>query len=280
VSSAVGNTREVGGAATDTALPSAGAGAGGAILRDIARGGIAGVLTGALVGGLGGRVVMRAAALVVPGSTGRFTENGNVIGDITLAGSLGLVAFGLFAGLFIGAFWVAVAPWIPGTGVRRALATMPIALAMGGVGLVEGDNSDFHVLHNNLLVVVLLLGLVAAAGFVVALVDDALDRRLPRVAGARRSVVVTYAVLAGIGAVFTLPILAGGLFGGDLPRVAMGFALLVTGGATVAWWWQRRDGLAAPSDRLTLVARLGLVVVVVFGLVDLLPEVREALRLI
>jgi magnesium-protoporphyrin O-methyltransferase len=36
----------------------------------------------------------------------------------------------------------------------------------------------------------------------------------------------------------------------------------------------------APSDRLTLVARLGLVVVVVFGLVDLLPEVREALRLI
>ena len=62
--------------------------------------------------------------------------------------------------------------------------------------------------------------------------------------------------------------------------VAMGFALLVTGGATVAWWWQRRDGLAAPSDRLTLVARLGLVVVVVFGLVDLLPEVREALRLI
>ena len=254
-------------------------GAGGAILRDIARGGIAGVLTGGLVGGLGGRVVMRAAALAVPDAAGRFTENGNLIGNITLLGSLGLVVFGLFVGLFIGVFWVAVAPWIPGAGVRRALATMPIALAMGGVGLVGGDNSDFHVLHNNLLVVVMLLGLVAAVGFVVALADDLFDRRLPGVAGASPRLTIAYSILAGIGAIFTLPILAGGLFGGDLPRVAMGLALLVTAGATAGWWKGRFEGTALPSARLVHVGRGGLVAIVVFGLIDLLPEVREALRL-
>lgn len=278
MSPVAGNIGAAGGVATETVRPGDGAGA--AILRDIARGGIAGVLTGVLVGGLGGRVVMRAAALAVPDAAGRFTENGNVIGNITLAGSLGLVAFGLFAGLFIGAFWVAVAPWIPGAGVRRALATMPIALAMGGVGLVEGDNSDFHVLNNDLLVVILLLGLVAAVGFVVALADDLLDRRLPRVGGPPSRLTIVYSILAAIGAIFTLPILAGGLFGGDLPRTAMGLGLFVAGGAT-AWWWKGRlEGVAVPSARLALAGRAGLVAIVVFGLIDLAPEVREALRLI
>jgi hypothetical protein len=252
----------------------------GITLREIARGGIAGVVAGALVAGLGGRIVMRLAALQVPASRGSFTENGFVIGSITPAGSLGLIVFGTFAGLLVGAFWVAVAPWMPGTGVRRALATMPLALAVGGVGLVEGSNSDFRVLQNDPLVVAMLLGLVAAIGFTVAFADEVLDRRLPGVAGARRRVVAVYAVLTVIGAFFTLPILAGGLFTGAPPRTAMSVALTVVFAATL-WWWKRRiDGLAAPSERLTLVARLALVAVVVLGTIDLLPEVREALHLL
>ena len=266
-------------AGTNGAATVVGESAMGVTLRDIARGGIAGVLTGAFVGGLGGRVVMRAAALEVPGAAGRFTENGNLIGDITLAGSLGLVAFGLAVGLFIGVFWVAVAPWIPGTGVRRALATMPLALAVGAVGLVEGRNPDFRILGHDPLVVGLLLGLVAAIGFVVALLDEALDRRLPRVAGSGRATVVTYAVLAGLGALFTLPVLAGGLLTGELPRAAMGLALAVTAAATLVWWYRRLNGAAAPSDRLTLVARLSLVAVVVLGSIDLAREVGRALDL-
>lgn len=255
-------------------------GAIGVTLREIARGGIAGVIAGALVAGIGGRIVMRAATLAVPDSAGRFTENGFVIGSITPAGSLGLIAFGTFAGLLVGAFWVAVATWIPGAGVRRALATMPLAVAVGGVGLVEGSNSDFRVLQGDPLVVAMLVGLVAAVGFVVALADEVLDRRLPVVATSRRGVVVVYAALAGIGALITLPILAGGLFGGAPPRVAMSLALVVAGGATLLWWKRRADGVAAPSERLTLVARLALVAVVILGTIDLLPEVREALRLI
>jgi hypothetical protein len=275
VSSALGNSGGASGLATDTARPRDGLA--GVTLRDIARGGIAGVLTGAVVAGIGGRVVMRLAAVAVPESAASFTENGFVIGSITPAGSLGLIAFGAVTGLVVGAFWVAVATWIPGTGVRRALATMPLAVAVGGVGLVEGSNSDFRVLQNDPLVVAMLLGLVAAVGFVVALADDVLDRWLPAVAGGRRGVVAVYAILT---AFVTLPILAGGLLTGAPPRMAMSLALVVAGGATLVWWKRRLDGLAAPSERLTLVARLALVAVVILGLIDLLPEVREALHLL
>lgn len=38
----------------------------GEVLRDIARGGISGVVAGIVVGGLGGRLVMRIAALLHP----------------------------------------------------------------------------------------------------------------------------------------------------------------------------------------------------------------------
>ena len=42
----------------------------GVILRDIARGGLAGLAVGVVVGGLGGRLAMRLIALLVPEATG------------------------------------------------------------------------------------------------------------------------------------------------------------------------------------------------------------------
>lgn len=45
--------------------------------RDITRGGLAGLIVGVLLAGIGGRVVMRLAALLVPAADGAFTENGN-----------------------------------------------------------------------------------------------------------------------------------------------------------------------------------------------------------
>ena len=101
------------------------------ILRDIAHGGFAGAIVGVVVAGLGGRLVMRLAAILQPGAIGAFSENGNRIGDITLLGSLGLVLVGLVIGLVGGTIWVVVSPWTPGTGPRRAIITMPMAVALG-----------------------------------------------------------------------------------------------------------------------------------------------------
>ena len=86
----------------------------GVILRDIARGGLAGLAVGIVVGGIGGRLAMRLIALLIPESTGRFTENGARIGDITLGGTFALLLFGgVFAGIFVGTIWVVVSPWLP-----------------------------------------------------------------------------------------------------------------------------------------------------------------------
>jgi len=93
--------------------------AAGEVLRDISRGGMSGVVAGIVVGGLGGRLVMRVAAILHPDAVGALTENGNRIGDITLGGTLSLVLFGLISCAMAGAVWVIVSPWIPGhAGVR------------------------------------------------------------------------------------------------------------------------------------------------------------------
>ena len=87
------------------------------VLRDIARGGLAGMIAGLIVGGLGGRVAMMLAARMNPGATGMFTENGELIGAFTLNGTFALMIFGgLLLGLVAGIVWVVLSPWLPASG--------------------------------------------------------------------------------------------------------------------------------------------------------------------
>jgi hypothetical protein len=136
------------------------------VLRDITRSALAGLIVGVVVLGIGGRIVMRLAALIDPSSAGRHTENGNRIGDITLEGTAVLIIFG---GLLVGAaasvVWVAIQEWIPGRPAARALLAMPIALALTGFQLVRPENHDFRILAPVGPILVLLLALVAIAGF-------------------------------------------------------------------------------------------------------------------
>jgi uncharacterized membrane protein len=261
----------------EQAVAGAGDQTAGVIFRDIVRGGIAGVITGAIVGGIGGRVVMRLAFLVVPGSAGSATENGNIIGQITLPGTLGLVVFGAIVGLFVGASWVALAPWIPGRGWSRALATVPLAIALGGVVLVDGTNADFAVLEHAPLVVAILLVLVGLSGFVVALTDERLDRVLPGVENGSAGRIAVYGILAMIGGVLTLPLLLGPVSESGRPRLGLVLAFLVVGGATIVWWRLRSQGQSSPPRALLLVARAGLVAMMILGTVDLTPEISQTI---
>lgn len=98
------------------------------IVRKVAIGGLAGLLGGLLVVGLGGRVFMRVAALIDPSSTASLTSNGNRIGDITVGGTISFVLFaGALFGVYAAVLWVTVAPWIPGRGMIRALANGVVA---------------------------------------------------------------------------------------------------------------------------------------------------------
>ncbi len=247
----------------------------GEILRDIARAGIAGLAVGVVVGGLGGRAAMRLIALLVPDSAGAFTENGNRIGDITLGGTFALVLFGgLFAGIFLATIWVVISPWLPRSLGLRVLAAVPLAIGLGAFGVVQGTNPDFVVLGYDPSVLAVLLGLVGLVGASMAVVDAWLDRRLPHPRSSIEQASGGYIAIALIGSLFAVGVVATYL---DEKLRPAGIALLVSGVATLSWWYLRYRGAERPPLMLRALGSGGVIAAVVLGFALLLPHIRLAL---
>ncbi len=246
------------------------------VLRDITRGGLAGLIVGVVLAGVGGRAVMRLAALLVPSATGAFTENGNRIGDITLGGSLGIIiAVGLLFGAVAGSLWVIIRPWLPDHAWWRALATIPIAVALGTRGLIEARNRDFAILDHDPLVVASLVALVAGFGPALVLVDAWLDRRLPHPEPGESRVVNGFLAVTILGTGLTVLLVVP--FYLAAPMTLVGVALTVVGLATLATWAFRGQERGATPRWIGLVARGALVATVVAGLAVVVPEVQGAL---
>jgi len=250
----------------------------GGITRDIARGGLAALLVGLVGCGLGSRLVMRLAALLVPESRGFITENGNQIGTITLDGSLSLVMSGLFIGLLGGVIWVAISPWIPGTGLRRAGLAAFIGIGLGAAGLIDGANSDFNVLQHDPRVVASLIVLVGLIGFGFAAVDGWLERRMPPVTTQRTWSASAYELITVLGVLIILPFTVF-VYAASENRatVVQGILLGAVAIATLAWWVRRLRGRPDRSPRRMLVGRLALVALVGYSYATLIPDVVEAL---
>jgi hypothetical protein len=248
-----------------------------AVVRDIARGGLAGLVVGIVVCGIGGRLVMRLATLLVPSAVGRFTENGNRIGDITLGGSLGLIFFAsLLGAIAVGVTWVVISPWLPGRGVVRGLIAAPIAMVLGAFPLVSGSNPDFQVLRHDPLVVASLFLLVGSTAPAVAVTDGWLDRRLPRIASLSTPVGVGYLSIAAIGALLGGPaVVRGAITPGEAQPLAL--TVVLVGLVTLVWWGARVAGRQLPTTILRTAAWVVLLGGVGFGAIKLLPELRGAL---
>ena len=151
-----------------------------ASVRALAIGALAGLIAGVIGWGLGFRVVMRIAALAAgPERQGAITQNGNRVGDITLAGTLELLFTGAVLGVVFGIVYVAVRPWLPWTGLARG-AVFGVALwATFGWVVMEGGNPDYHRFGPALLNVCTFSLLFAAFGLLVAPLADRLDRAVP-----------------------------------------------------------------------------------------------------
>lgn len=153
------------------------------VIRQAAIGAIAGFLVGALVIGVGARLIMRLAAMLADPAMGiALTENGNRVGEITLDGTLAILIFtGAMFGWLGGIVVMAVRPWLPASGWRRGTAAGAIGFAVAGSSALEaGENGDykrFGILGVNICLFTLLPFLFGVA---VVPVIDALDRRVPR----------------------------------------------------------------------------------------------------
>jgi hypothetical protein len=247
------------------------------ILREIAVGGLAAIIAGVVVGGIGGRFVMRLATLLAPDTVGRLTANGNRIGAFTIDGSLLLLFFGgAVAGVVAASIWVVARPWLPAKRSRRALASVPLALAFGTPILIEADNPDFDILGHDPVIVAALIILVAITGPFTVLLDDWLGRRLPAATSGREPAVGLYALIAVIGllltAAVTVPLMfqLGGLLA-IMPIVAVGIVTLVL-------WDQRLRG-DPPGPEFRVFGRGVLWVAVAIGLAAAVGQVVGALGL-
>ena len=251
----------------------------GEVLRDIARGGFAGIIVGIFVAGLGGRLIMRLATILHEEAVGRITEADEVIGVISLRGTSALLIFGgLGMGLLAGTIWVIVSPWIPGRGLTRAVVTAMAAIALGTPALVRRTNPDFVILGHDPLLVALLVGLVGLVGFSIALVDGALDARLPHPLRGITISGTVYLIVTLTGLVLILPLVIAALLDHleYYAPIRAGWALAVVGACTLTWWALRVNGRSTPPRSLRLVGTASLLVAVVLGVVTSLPHLLGA----
>jgi hypothetical protein len=142
-----------------------------------------GALLGLVVAGVGSRLAMRAIALADEREDFGFrTEGGDVVGDVTLEGTLFVLVNGLGLGIVGALGYLVLRRWLP---ARSAIRTILFALLVLGLGLtssITGNEADFEFVNASVSVlsfgvVLLLYG---------TLVPVAIDALIPHSASGSR----------------------------------------------------------------------------------------------
>ena len=155
---------------------------------------IGGVVGGLLAAGAGGRLTMRLlAATAGDRAQGRITEADEVVGEITLGGTIGFIVFGgLFAGLVCAVIYLLLRKWLPNGPVGGLVLGGLLLVTLGSrVEPLRSNNPDFDLVAPAWLAV----SAFAALAFLHALLSVAVMARVSRslpLFAARRSVVLAY----------------------------------------------------------------------------------------
>jgi hypothetical protein len=156
-----------------------------------------GVGAGILAAGAGGRLVMRLLAVTAgPAAQGRITEAEEVVGRITVDGTIGFVLFtGVFAGLSTGLLYLLVRRWLP-DGRAGGLVYGGLLLVLAGTRLdpLRPGNPDFDLVGPGWLAVAAFAALAVFHGVLVAAMAGRISRGVPLL-GSRPRAIVAYAPL-------------------------------------------------------------------------------------
>jgi hypothetical protein len=242
-----------------------------AALRETAIVVIGCAIAGALVGAVGSRLVMRLAALAAPEARGSLTENGNVIGEITLAGTIGLMLFAGVGSAIFGAGGFTVArPWLPRSTVLRGLVLGGFFLVLADGNVVDPANADFVVLGDRLLNVAMLSSLFIAFGLVASGAVAILERRVPP-SGAMSP--RTWALTAMV----SLPIVPGLIGVAFAIAPQLGLPLVGAWGAMLSSSSLERRGFRGPARLVRTIATLVVSGVVAFAAAEYVDGVATIL---
>jgi hypothetical protein len=158
---------------------------------------ISGAAAGILAAGAGGRLVMRLLAVTAGADAqGQITEAEEIVGRITIDGTLGFVVFtGLFFGPVSGAAYLLLRRWLP-AGRAGGLAFGALLLVVAGTRLepLRRSNPDFDLVGPGWVAVVAFTVLVVFHGMLVAALAGRLSRAVPLLA-ARPGAIAVHAPL-------------------------------------------------------------------------------------
>jgi len=126
---------------------------------------VTGIGLGAVVGGLGGRIAMLLLRVSSPDQVvGVVSDDGFVIGQVTMAGTYSLVATGAGLGLVGAAIYLLVRRWLIGPAWFRSFTCAAAAGAVVGSAIVHSDGVDFTLLKPTWLAISLFVLVPAAFG--------------------------------------------------------------------------------------------------------------------
>jgi hypothetical protein len=158
---------------------------------------ISGAAAGILAAGAGGRLVMRLLAVTAGADAqGQITEAEEIVGRITVDGTLGFVVFtGLFFGPVSGAGYLLLRRWLP-AGRAGGLAFGALLLVVAGTRLepLRRGNPDFDLVGPGWVSVAAFTLLVVFHGMLVAALASRLSRAVPLLA-ARPGAIAVHAPL-------------------------------------------------------------------------------------
>jgi hypothetical protein len=150
-----------------------------------------GVGAGLLAAGAGGRLVMRLLAVTAgPDAQGRLTEAEEIVGRISVDGTLGFVVFtGLFVGLATGVLYLLVRRWLP-AGRAGGLAYGALLLVVAGTRLdpLRPGNPDFDLVGPGWVSVAAFAALVVFQGVLVAALAGRVSRAVPLLSARPRAI--------------------------------------------------------------------------------------------
>jgi hypothetical protein len=175
---------------------------------------LGGAIAGAVVGGIGGRLVMRLIATRAgPGAQGASTANGNIVGLVTIDGTVALIVFGGLAfGIIGGLVYRATDPWLRRTGRWRPLAFGVALFAVLGFTVIDPANPDFRSFGDPTANVALFAAVFVSYGALVTWLVATLERHTPSPSGIpRRGLVGNGLVLLVAGSTLLAILLLGSL---------------------------------------------------------------------
>jgi hypothetical protein len=223
---------------------------------------LSGLASGLVAAGAGGRMVMRLLAVTAGNQAqGRLTEAQEVVGRISVGGTIGFIIFaGLFGGLAAAGLYMLLQRWLPparlGAIVFGAFLLLVFATRLEPL---RAENPDFNLVGPGWLALLAFSALALFDALVLAAVAGRLSRSLPVVSGQRRTVAAY------------LPLLLLLLTGPFLLVVLAGAALatLALQRPAIGGWWR--------STAVVTVGRVVLIGVAVVAFPGFVQAVRDIL---